>query len=139
MDEFGDRADSRSASVISARALKRKNDDIKKMKIDLVIENNFSVRRLSLDFISQRSGVKRAEVERLLHRHGGIKRYIRQYRLQQAYIELVLNQKWTISRVAEKYGFVNLTTFSSVFEREYGRYPWDFKENVGAETDEAGE
>ena len=114
--------------AISPRLLKEKNDDIKRMKIDLVIENNIASRGLSLDVISQKTNIKKIEVQRLLHRYGGIRRYIRYCRLRQAYVELLLNQRSTISKVVEKYGFASLTTFSTVFQKEYGCHPWDLAE-----------
>lgn len=118
----------RRGMFISARALKEKNDDIKRMKIDLVIENNAFDRRLSLDLISEKTRIGKSEVQRILHRHGGIRRYIKRYRLQQAYIDLVLSHRSTISRVVEKYGFASLSGFATVFEKEYDCYPWELVE-----------
>jgi len=99
------------------------NEELQKVRS--FIEQNLNQPDLSVDFIADSLGMSRAKLYRLTDPLGGVKRFIRTQRLEQAYSRLkgTASQPLSISGLAFDLGFGSENAFRRCFKESYGISP----------------
>lgn len=93
-------------------------------KLDDVIENLYPSTKLSVGEIARDMNLSEKQLRRKLKAISAISplEYLRKYRLQKA-AELLKTSSLSVSDIAFKVGFENLSYFSKIFNQEYGQSP----------------
>jgi len=95
-------------------------------KVDLAIEEHLDETDFKSEHLARAVALSRVQLHRKLTALAGISTglYIRRYRLQQAK-HLLITTDLTVSEVAWKVGFENLSWFSQAYREEFGESPRD--------------
>jgi AraC-like DNA-binding protein len=96
-----------------------------------VINKHLDNPDLSVEMLSQEVGLSRVHIHRKMKdlTHQTTRDFIKNIRLQQAATLLQQNPSLTVSDVAYKVGFQNLSHFSTSFKEKYGVSPKDYLKN----------
>ena len=89
-----------------------------------LVEQNLLSPDLGAEFLSARLGLSRSNLYRLFENDGGVERFIRRRRLQDAHVVLAdpINRS-SIQAIGEARGFQDAASFSRAFRREFGYSP----------------
>jgi signal transduction histidine kinase/ligand-binding sensor domain-containing protein/DNA-binding response OmpR family regulator len=100
-------------------------------RIMKVINKHLDNPDLSVEMLSQEVGLSRVHIHRKMKdlTHQTTRDFIKNIRLQQAATLLQQNPSLTVSDVAYKVGFQNLSHFSTSFKEKYGVSPKDYLKN----------
>lgn len=98
------------------------------------IHRNFR-QPLQLEDLTREFGVSRQHLSTTIHRQLGVSfyQYLQKLRLQEA-VGLMLTTEQTITTISEESGFPNLRAFNTVFRREYGVSPREYRAAKQAEN-----
>lgn len=98
------------------------------------IHRNFR-QPLQLEDLTREFGVSRQHLSTTIHRQLGVSfyQYLQKLRLQEA-VGLMLTTEQTITTISEESGFPNLRAFNTVFRREYGMSPREYRAARQAEN-----
>lgn len=89
-----------------------------------LVEQNLLSPSLGADFLSARLGLSRSNLYRLFENDGGVERFIRRRRLQDAHVVLSdPMSRSSIQAIGEARGFQDAASFSRAFRREFGYSP----------------
>ncbi|WP_419812799.1 helix-turn-helix transcriptional regulator [Bacterioplanoides sp.] len=104
-----------------------KNSEFRQLRINNVlsyIENNLDKpENIEESFICQQFACSRATLYRWFSVYGGLKKYIKQRRLQKIYKILLSNADVEIGRLAYRFGFRSLPHFSRSFREQFDMPP----------------
>lgn len=108
-------------SSSQARMVERLRDQILKRQEDYV----------SLQQIARENNISVSYLEKLFKKIYGVSiyRYIKEYRLEQAAVELTHSAK-TITQISEKIGYENSSKFSECFKKRYGLTPSMYRKST---------
>lgn len=89
-----------------------------------VVDLNLQNSALGPDFLCREAGMSRSQLYRLLESEGGVKNYIQRRRLKQCFAELSNNTGLrSVAAIAEGLGFLDPSSFSRSFKKEFGLTP----------------
>jgi len=93
------------------------------------ILQNLRSHKLGADMLCRELGISRSGVYRLLETEGGVARYIQRLRLSECFAQLSdpSNRK-PVAIIADELGFIDLSSFSRAFRRQFGISPTDARE-----------
>jgi AraC-like DNA-binding protein len=99
-------------------------------RIMKVINRHMDDPDLSVEMLSQEVGISRVHIHRKMKEltHQTTRDFIKNIRLQQAATLMTENAALTVSEVAYKVGFSNLSHFSTSFKEKYGLSPKEYME-----------
>lgn len=93
-------------------------------RVRAVIRQHLRSPDLTPDWLCRLVGISRSQLYRLFEPVGGVKRDIQRERLRQAHRAIADgNTTRTIQEISEELGFLESTTFSRAFRREFGYAP----------------
>lgn len=86
---------------------------------------------VSLQQIARENNISVSYLEKLFKKIYGVSiyRYIKEYRLEQAAVELTHSAK-TITQISEKIGYENSSKFSECFKKRYGLTPSMYRKST---------
>lgn len=98
-------------------------------RIMRVVNNNISNPELSIDMLCEEVGISRAHIYRKLKEltNQSGRDFIKNIRLKYAE-QLLLEDKYSISEIAEKVGFTKASNFSNAFKEKYGLPPFQWRD-----------
>ncbi|MBB3060645.1 helix-turn-helix domain-containing protein [Microbulbifer rhizosphaerae] len=97
------------------------------------IERNLGRPDLTVESVRAALCVSRRQVYKIFENLGGVERYIRSRRLSACLRELQSSEmRWTISQIAERYGFKDVAGFSRQFRAQFGGSPGELREAAGS-------
>lgn len=96
----------------------------RKEAVRRIVDLNLANPSLGPDFLCREAGMSRSQLYRLLESEGGVKNYIQRRRLKQCFAELSngANSR-SVSVIAEGLGFLDPSSFSRSFRKEFGLTP----------------
>jgi AraC-like DNA-binding protein len=91
-----------------------------------IVDHNLNSNALGLDFLCREAGMSRSQLYRLFEGEGGVANYIQRRRLKRCFTELLNNDTGrSVATIAEELGFLDPSSFSRSFRREFGLAPRD--------------
>lgn len=92
------------------------------------IDENYRDPDLSMQTLSDRFGMHRTLISRLVKAHLGVtfSEYVQSLRMDQA-ISMMRNAEWSITAIAEAVGYANYITFKRAFVRRHGVTPSEYR------------
>ena len=119
--------------------LKQMNDKLME-RIMKVVNQNIANPDLDIDFLASGVGISRIHLHRKLKEITGvpIATFIRNIRLQQA-AQLLKNKQRDIAQVGYAVGYVNQSSFATLFKKQFGVSPSKYAESIQEQLPESEE
>lgn len=98
-------------------------------KLNKVVQQNLNNSELSIELLAEKMNISRSQMHRLLKKFTNLSasNYVRLYRLKVA-AKLLQQSNISVSQVAYKVGFTNLSYFSKSFKEVFGKTPLEYND-----------